>query len=135
MAISMFGKGLIAFFSLYFSNYWMRFIKIVHCVTGIEGLWLLLLFAAAFIRFSCYCQKYLKGHAIYHWFLYPLSSVFWAICHVQNKCFWLIKKGFSNSKKSQVKCVSVYWFISVRSVVAKNTSSAYVLRFVISKSA
>ena len=88
MANSMFGKGLIAFFSLYFSNYWMRFIKIVHCVTGIEGLWLLLLFAAAFIRFSCYCQKYLKGHAIYHWFLYPLSSVFWIICHVQNVFSW-----------------------------------------------
>ena len=134
MANSMFGKGLIAFFSLYFSNYWMRFIKIVHCVTGIEGLWLLLLFAAAFIRFSCYCQKYLKGHAIYHWFLYPLSSVFWAICHAQNKCFWLIKKGFSNSKKTSKMRFSILVHLC-QICCSKKTSSAYVLRFVISKSA
>ena len=98
MAISMFGKDLISFLSLYLSiNIEWDLHRIEHCVTVIEGLWLLLLFAAAFIRFSCYCQKYLKGHAIYHWFLYPLSSVFSVIYHVHNIFGWS-KKAFQIPK-------------------------------------
>ena len=51
----------------------------------------MLLFTAAFIRFSCYCQKYLKEHAIYHgqwtydedFFLNIPNN--WAIWPKQNK--------------------------------------------------
>ena len=53
---NMFGKGLISFLSLYLSIN----IEIDHCVTVIEDTTL----HYCFYSFSCYCQKYLKGHAM-----------------------------------------------------------------------